>query len=113
MYPPSLDALLALRVDADKVAKFAAKLFVVSVPELKPGGRLESLTKTMVASLIMYHPEMSERFPNGNLVVETLNNAAADVGLRDGGLMVSDYVHFLHMRTCECWRHYMYQFVCS
>jgi hypothetical protein len=113
VYPPSLDALLALRVDADKVAKFAAKLFVVSVPELKPGGRLESLTKTMVASLIMYHPEMSERFPNGNLVVETLNNAAADVGLRDGGLMVSDYVHFLHMRTCECWRHYMYQFVCS
>lgn len=102
VYPPSLNALLALQTDADKVAKFAEKLFVVSVPELKPGGRLESMTKTMVASLIMYHPEVSKRYPNGNMVVETLRNAARDVGIGDEGLMVRTLIYLCYITCTTC-----------
>ena len=40
---------------------------------------------------------MSNRFPNGNLVVETLHNAAVAIGIGDSGLMVSDCMYLVCM----------------
>ena len=55
VYPPDLDAVGA--GNAHKIGQLISRLYVISVPELKPGGPLEMLTKTMTAALIMYHPD--------------------------------------------------------
>ena len=75
VYPPDLDAIGAGSID--KIGQMISRLYVISVPELQPGGQLEMLTKTMTAALLMHHPDMEKEYGGGNMIVEKVNEAAA------------------------------------
>ena len=55
---PTLDCL-SMGDDLEGAIKLMDQIFVVSVPDLKKGGRLYTLTKTMMAALLMHHGAVS------------------------------------------------------
>ena len=71
VYPPTLESLVGL-VDGNGLDHLESKLYVVSVPQFKPGGELRPFLQTATAKLIMEHPNMIKDFGRNNKMVKKL-----------------------------------------
>jgi hypothetical protein len=71
VYPLTLESLVGL-VDGNGLDHLESKLYVVSVPQFKPGGQLRPFLWTATAKLIMEHPNMIKDFGRNNKMVKKL-----------------------------------------
>eukprot|EP00187_Rhodella_violacea_P014571 CAMPEP_0184709428 /NCGR_PEP_ID=MMETSP0314-20130426/580_1 /TAXON_ID=38298 /ORGANISM="Rhodella maculata, Strain CCMP 736" /LENGTH=814 /DNA_ID=CAMNT_0027171133 /DNA_START=237 /DNA_END=2681 /DNA_ORIENTATION=- len=71
--------------------RLMAQLFIIDLPFFKPGGALRPLLRACTAALIMYHFELVRDHGIGNLVAQSLLNAArkAEIERDEPGDVVS------------------------